>query len=413
MTKLYTILNTYAYETKSSTTKKTVLVIKSTNRTETQKEIEKKLTESGITFLREKSSLSGSMQVTSIYDSTSVTILVYKPKSGGMTETTLNSTITELAPALGFMGGIKPKSVGVFYDYLKSVDHKNSKGKVYLSDRDVAAGKKFVNDFPTSSKFKEKMENAMGVLDYLYDENDKNEISAVYWGYREKPKGVDNKHKGDLFVEYATGKMIGVSLKAGSETSKEPKLNTYVNPIMEYLAPTAVDVLREELWSKIYKSFSVKKLTYDKRQDKKDTLTGLTNLENNNVDEYNRLYDVGLDIIRDALIGVFELDMVNTIKYLNMAIVGDVGDVPLLVIKAFNSTYKILTDEDDVSVFLPKVTEIKCSKSSTSKQDFYIELIASRTDKLKLKFAVRTNKSGDEHKLGQFFNLSVKFNGIV
>jgi hypothetical protein len=26
---------------------------------------------------------------------------------------------------------------------------------------------------------------------------------------------------------------------------------------------------------------------------------------------------------------------------------------------------------------------------------------------------VRTNKTGDLHKLGQFFNLAVKFNGIV
>jgi hypothetical protein len=40
-------------------------------------------------------------------------------------------------------------------------------------------------------------------------------------------------------------------------------------------------------------------------------------------------------------------------------------------------------------------------------------LIANASEKLVLKFAVRTNKSGDEHKLGQFYNLAVKFNGIV
>jgi hypothetical protein len=39
--------------------------------------------------------------------------------------------------------------------------------------------------------------------------------------------------------------------------------------------------------------------------------------------------------------------------------------------------------------------------------------MGSATEKLKMKFAVRTNKTGDEHKLGQFFNLAVKFNGIV
>ena len=29
-----------------------------------------------------------------------------------------------------------------------------------------------------------------------------------------------------------------------------------------------------------------------------------------------------------------------------------------------------------------------------------------------LEFAVRSNKVGDDHKLGQFFNLAVKFNGV-
>ena len=146
---------------------------------------------------------------------------------------------------------------------------------------------------------------------------------------------------------------------------------------------------------------------------KKQTISKLAALEKKNVNQYNALYDKGLDMIRNTLTQSFEMDVKNTVNYLRAAIVGDGGEVPLLVLKAFGTEVKILTDEDDVGVFLPKTKQIKSYSSTTSKQDFYIELIASNTEKLKMKFAVRTNKVGDEHKLGQFYNLSVKFNGIV
>jgi hypothetical protein len=107
---------------------------------------------------------------------------------------------------------------------------------------------------------------------------------------------------------------------------------------------------------------------------------------------------------------MFKTDYQKTIKWIRTAILGE-SDVPLVVVKAYNTTYEIVTDDDDISVFLPKVKAISATKSPTSKQDFYIELIAG-SEKLKMMFSVRTNKSGVEHKLGHFYNLSVKFNGI-
>lgn len=411
---LQAILNEYPHELKKTMNKKDIIVVKVKDKVATQKEIEEKFTKKSITFYREKNpALSGSTETTVVPTANKNIILVFKPASGGMAETTLNSTITELSPALAFAGGFNPKNVEEFYSYLKQVDHKKS--SVYVVSRDIDAGKNFVNDFPKSSKFEEKMQNAMGVLKYLNEENKKRKISKVYWGYRAKPtykgKQIDNSHKGDIFIEYDNGNMIGLSLKAGDEKSKEPKLNTYVNPILENLDPKRVDILRKELWEKVYSLFGTKERTYDK-QDKWETIKKLSNLENVDVKQYDRFYDNGLEIIRNTLIETFEKDVNNTVNYLRKAIVGDDGDVPLIVLKAFGTNYKILTDEDDVSTFLPKVKNVKCYASTTSKQDFYIELISSPTEKLKLKFAVRTNKTGDEHKLGQFFNLSVKFNGI-
>lgn len=415
---LYDILNKYPYEIKKekSSRLKQVLFIKSSDRSGTKKEIEKELLKKKIGFVSQKNNaLSGSIETTVIpYDFVNkgaVVVLVFKPASGGMSETTLNSTITELAPALAFTHGYKPKSVEDFYSFLKTVDHKNS--SVYVIPRDVEAGRKFVDEFPQSSKFKEKMENAMGVLKYLEQENKKNPIANVYWGYREKPKGVDGKHKGDLFVQYKTGAMVGVSLKAGDANSKEPKLNTYVNPILETLYPKGVDELRMQLWNAVYNTFTTDKNGYDKGASKREVIKQLAALEKADLKTYDELYNINLDIIRNELTNVFQSNVKKTVDYLNVAIAGKDDAVPLLVIKAYGTNYMILTDEDDVAVFLPKVKSIKSYSSTTSKQDFYIELIASPTEKLKLKFAVRTNKTGDEHKLGQFFNLAVKFNGIV
>jgi hypothetical protein len=414
---LFSLLNQYPYDIKKTTSKKQVLVLKSSNRMQLQKDIEKELTKKKIPFTRKKDpALSGSTEVTVVPKPTNiykdaVVVLVYKPASGGMSETTLNSTITELAPALAFTNKFVVKSVEDFYAQLKKINHKTA--SVYLAARDILAGQKFVDDFPKSSKFKTKMENAIGVLNYLQKENKKKPIKNVLWGYRAKPQGVDSKHKGDLFIEYADGSMLGVSLKAGDETSKEPKLNTYVKPILEKINPSAIDVLRENLYNKIYKEFSDFPKTYDDRPNKKQTIQKLAELEKKNVMQYNQLYDKGLDMIRNTLTESFQSDVKTTVDYLRGAIVGDAGIVPLLVLKAFGTEVKILTDEDDVAVFLPKTKQIKSYPSTTSKQDFYIELIASPTEKLKMKFAVRTNKTGDEHKLGQFYNLSVKFNGIV
>jgi len=415
---LFSILNSYPYENKKekSTKKKQVLILKSSNRAQLQKDIEKELAKNKIKFIRKKdSALSGSTEVTVIDYPTNiykdaVVVLVYKPAAGGMSETTLNSTITELAPALAFMSKMTVKNVEDFYSKIKTINHKKS--PVYVVPRDSVAGEKFVNDFPKSSKFKTKMENAMGVLSWLQSENKKRKIVNVLWGYRAKPEGVDNKHKGDLFVVYEDGDMLGVSLKAGDENTSEPKLNTYVKPILEKINPDAIEPLRKKLFNEIYSQFGVSLESYD-RINKRNTITKLAELEKKNLAQYNALYDKGLTIIRQTLMQSFEKDTKTTVNYLREAILGESGVVPLLVLKAYNTSVKVLTDEDDVGSFLPKTKSVKTYASPTSKQDFYIELIASANEKLKLKFSVRTNKTGDEHKLGQFYNLAVKFNGIA
>ena len=71
-----------------------------------------------------------------------------------------------------------------------------------------------VNRAESSSKFKEKMENALGILNFINDQHSDKPIKQIYWGYRTKPK----RNQKDilaicLYVKYTDKKMLGVNLK--------------------------------------------------------------------------------------------------------------------------------------------------------------------------------------------------------
>ena len=92
-----------------------------------------------------------------------------KPVSGGMQETTLNASITELFPCIAWeKGWSDPKSVEEFYDKIVTVDVDRLK---CVGAQDREAAKETIAKAPDSSKFKTKMENAMGILKYLRIQN--------------------------------------------------------------------------------------------------------------------------------------------------------------------------------------------------------------------------------------------------
>ena len=89
--------------------------------------------------------------------------------------------------------------------------------------------------------------------------------------------------------------------------------------------------------------------------------------------------------------------------------------VPLIVLKAAGKTTKIVDDENvikDCVQTSKKANGIKAYPSKTSKQNWHIDLTC-RTHTTTLNFSIRTNKTGIGHKLGQYINLAVKFNGIA
>ena len=109
---------THEINTKKSSSKRTVITVKSGDRDNDRDEILRRLTQSGI----QAAIVSSSSSVDPIdlsHDNQNFRIEV-KPLSGGMQETTLNSSITELFPCIAFENNYRPKSVESFMEFLMS-----------------------------------------------------------------------------------------------------------------------------------------------------------------------------------------------------------------------------------------------------------------------------------------------------
>jgi len=407
---IYPAIDPYPYTIKSATSKTTTIEIKVLNadRKSTKEKIESKLTTLKIPF--EKSISGGSIGSTIVNASGTNVKIIYKPLSGGMSETTLNSTITELFPALAFMANKKYSSardIDAFYEFSKTA----SDNGVYVNAKDAAAGKEFINSAPSSSKFKEKMGNAIAILKYLNDQNAQAEIAQVYWGYRAKPDGIASNHKGDIFIKFKNGEMKGVSLKAGGERTAEPQLNTYVNKFFEdYKDTTTRDKVANEVYDKVHKNLGLDR-DWESRSKKSSAIEKIEKLKTDDAVRYESLYNTQLEICRDAVIERAGRNMNDTINYIRSQILAKDERVPLEVVKAVNTNYKFVTDEDALDSFLPEVKSITSEKSSSSKQDWFINL-SNKVKTIKMKMSVRSNKPQPQNKIAQGFNLAIKFNGI-
>jgi len=341
--------------------------------------------------------------------------ILYKKKagSGGMQDTTLNATITELFPCIAFLSGIDETDPNIFYQ--KVVSNNDSNLSCYLPG-DYESGKKFIDESANSTKFIEKTKNAIAIYNWIKFQNKGKKIKNLFWGYRAKPSGVPTKHPGDIFIQYEDNSMIGVSLKAGGKNTQEPKLNTYVGTLMKDAGEwNLYESWKKESYEQFYKEIP-NILPYD-QYGKSSMVKVIGEFERKNPLLYEKLYNRQLEWLREKLIVFFNENQATTKKWMTSKIVGDdskLGNIPLVVLKAFGTEVAELEDDDVVGACLARVKTqggIKATKSTSSKQDFNISLTC-RAKTTNLNFSVRTNKVGAEHKLGQFLNLSLKFKGV-
>ena len=340
-------------------------------------------------------------------------VINVKPKSGGMGESTLNSSITELFPCIAFEKKLNPKNVIDFMEKLMSVDLKTCKS---IIGSDLKAAEETVNKAEASSKYQDKMENALAILNFINDEHNKKPIKQVYWGYRGKPSGVPGNHPGDMFIEYTDNKMLGVSLKAGGKKTKEPQLNTYHNAVFlnsrgaSFNDKSGLESLRKEIYAKVYSKIKGMPAidNFDggktgRHKDKNITIKLIDKLPKKDFELYYNQY---LEIVRQGLVNRFNKNKDESLRYIKDAILREAPDVPTIVIKAIKNDYEEVTDRDELGVFLPQVRFVKAYKGS-GKQDWVIDL-KSGSDVVSLGMSVRSSSGG---KLKQW-SLKVTYNGL-
>tara|TARA_R100000951_G_C2627109_1_gene176373 strand:- start:43 stop:1359 length:1317 start_codon:yes stop_codon:yes gene_type:complete len=393
------------------------------DRVETQKKLEIDLENiiSGISISRVTKNDSIEHTVISGYGKT--LRIVYKLASGGQSETTLNSTITELFPAVAWDQNLKATlSVS---EFAKQVTYGNAKVKIgsktpYKNKPAHDAGTDFINKSTNSSKFDEKVSAALGIYKWLKFQDRRRRIDGIVWGYRDntKPTGVNSNHKGDIFIMWkgnSNPTITGVSIKAGGLATKPPQFNSYIRATLNSPAFGMIkeyDNLQKESFDEIYSKIPGMNLSYS--QYGKPQMTQIVaRFERSNSKVYNELYDLQLNWLRQTLVNIINDNQEKSKKWLLEEVCKEQQDVPLVVIQSAGSKLKNVKEVSDEDIIKECVSVAKKvnARVGTGKQNWHIDLTCNEKTTT-LNFTIRTNGPGIKHKLGQYVNLAVKFNGI-
>ena len=183
--------------------------------------------------------------------------------SGGE-QTTINSTITELFTALAFNTNTNIQTADQMQEFISKINlNDNGARKSFVNSGNIESAEEYITQMgrirPNTKQT--KLENAVGIYNWIKQYNKDRTIDKVVWGYREKPQGVPNNHAGDIFLVFknkkVSPKVVGISLKAGTKSSKEPKLNSYVGTTLrksmwQKAYPNALKELSDQLWDEVY-----------------------------------------------------------------------------------------------------------------------------------------------------------------
>ena len=357
----------------------------------------------------------------------------------GGEQTTVNSTITELFPALCFNGGFNPKTPEALEEYIKSADLTSPKlKKTFVNESNIKAGKNFVvlMDRIKPDMRKEKIQNAYAITKYLFDTHAERPIEKVVWGYREKPSGIPNNHPGDIFAYFKdkniSPKIIGISLKAGSEKSSEPKLNSYVRttltkPMWLKSSPTAVNDLKLELWKQVYSKIpgipkSINKDNYITFVGQKEMVKANPLLIEKLIDffeadpkYFDELYGIMNTLCREKLCKVINNDLKATKQWIDQEFRLEKKDmeIPLILVKGIRTKYELAGDP--LVDLLPEAVKVHAYLNKSSVQEWYIDL-SSKKKTITLLMTIRSDsefrRAKPKGKLGAFMQLKLLYRGV-
>ena len=360
------------------------------------------------------------------------------PYLSGGEQTTINSTITELFPALAFNSGAHPRTASELEEFIRGLDlNQNGAKKSFVNDSNIESAKEYITKMARirPSMKNTKLENAVGILNWIYDYNHQREIEKVVWGYREKPQGVPANHAGDIFLVFKDKtihpKILGISLKAGTASSKEPKLNSYVattlrKPAWKSAYPRAVEELKEELWNKVYSMIpnlpkTVNKTNYLILSTSRQTPNKILQEKMLDLFKYDNIAFEALyvrmnTICRNKLISMINGNVNATKDWIEeeFRLEKKDVDVPMVLVKAIGSNAESHAT-DPLKEFLPAVTSVNAYLKPGSVQEWFIDLKGSNNKKMTLTMTIRSDseyrEAKQKGKLGAFMMLKLLYRG--
>ena len=343
-----------------------------------------------------------------------------------------NASITELYPCLAFNKNFRPSNVEDFKRFLyKLGELKPLIKSTFVSDEDRRAGVALITKMGSGSmeeKFvKTKVENAIGITNYLYELHSSKPIKNVVWGYRNKPRGIPNNHAGDIFVFFKNKEILGISLKAGTAKSTEPLLNSYVKTQLGKIGRIkALKPMEDELWDTIYSKIP----SIDSVANKNNYADG----DRNRTAEIRKLY-LDFHLANEGTSN--ELYVKQTLiqrqhfcKALNTLSLKEFKDwvfenfnlqkpqkVPLVLVKAVGTSAE--QKGDDLASLLPLVTRFHAYLNKSSVQEWFID-IDTPDDQKKLKMTIRSDAGVRDDKpisklgrLAKFSMLKLQYSGVL
>lgn len=344
-------------------------------------------------------------------------------------DTTATSSYTEFFPALAFNHGFRPSSpedLKKFVYQTKMTDRNTKKTFINPSGTDPKSAETYIDKMSglRPALVDTKLKNAIGVTNFLYNMHREKPISKVQWGFRDKPRGVDKNHAGDIFVIFRNGDMLGISLKAGEKKSKEPLLNSYVST--QYGKIGKSDKLKElehALWDSVYSKIpGVKteftKDNYTERKNKSKVRQLYLDFFLENQTEADNLYTIMNRVCREKFCDELNTLSIEEFKkwlYDNFNLQKP-QNPPLILVKAVGNTAE--KKRDDLAAILPLITSFKAYINPNSVQEWFIQ-IETPEDKKKLNMVIRSDagvregkKLSQLGKLGQFTSLKLLYNGL-
>lgn len=360
----------------------------------------------------------------------------------GGSQTTINSTITELYPTLAFNNKKRFSTVEDFQQFVMELADKD---KLYTGNSKISfvnksnadSGKQLIFDTNNIRPVMrdEKISNAIGILTYLYEQDQIRKIDKVVWGYREKPEGVPKEHAGDIFLFYKSKQkpqILGISLKAGQTSSKEPKLNSYVRTTLQKdywkkKIPGAEKELKDNLWKNVYsKLYAIDKKKVN--QNNWIDVTGKSQKPNEEVVKsvlrtfkqknglFEKLYIEQNKLSRLQLIKMINKDLNTTLEWIEnefrLEKPKTQEKVPLVLVKATGS--KASEQGDKLAKIFPKITKVHAYLNTSSVQEWNIDVYSGK-EKLTLLMTIRSDseyrEAKQKGKLGAYLMLKLLYRG--